>query len=566
MRHAYTATQVRDAELPLLEAGAPLMARAAFALYQSVVAELRERRGALAGSRAAFLVGTGNNGGDALFAAAHLALRPVGVDVVLVGERAHESGLTAVRGTNARVHVLTESNVEGLVALCLRADVLVDGVLGIGADAPARGRAGAFVGALSARLEETWLAVESPEETQLEVPRGLNLTAPRIVAVDLPSGIDATRGAISVGAGLLGSSAAAPAILRADTTVTFGALKVGLVVPPSSELAGRVHVVDLGLDLGEPVCSVIEPSDFSSGLLRALVARPSSSAHKYVRGVVGIEAGSAQYPGAGILATRAALACGPGMVRYLGERVVFDALVPAAPEAVPAHGRVQSHLIGSGMEPGDALRARLIDLLAREVPVVVDAGALALITSELAGLLGPRHVLTPHAGELAGLLSALGEHVTRADVEASPLAHARRAHDLTGATVVAKGPATIVAGPERTYVASSGTPRLATAGSGDVLAGILAACLALASADAEAGGRTLDGDDWALAAAGAAYLHGRAGTIAAGECSGRGGRADEPQSRPIRASDIIETIPAVCSELGAPAASAAANKSEVHNG
>ena len=509
MRHAYGADAIRAAEKPLLDAGVPLMARASRALFQAIVQEVRGRTGHVYGVRVAVLVGPGNNGGDALYAAALAAGTGMHVDVVLTGERVHEGGLAAVRASQARVLTLEPTTANEIVERCARAVVLVDGVLGIGASSAARGAAGELLRVLELRRAAAQDAF------------------PLIIAVDCPSGINCTTGEVTDPA----------RVLPADLTVTFGALKAGLVVPPAAVCAGQVRVVDIGLEPGKPALALVEDTDFAPvGLLHTLVARPDPYAHKYVRGVVGIVAGSREFPGAGVLATRSALACGPGMVRYLGDREVMRTLAAVAPEAVPTEGRSQAHLIGSGVVPTPALRERLMELLRGDGPVVVDAGALSLINDDVAQLLAPRHLLTPHAGELAGLLTALGQPTDRDEVEAAPLTYARIAQRLTGATVVAKGPGTVVAGPARVFVASRGSSRLATAGSGDVLAGIMAAFAALWSANQPQHG--VGADQWALVAAAAAHVHATAGTLAAGTAD-----------LPIRASNVIDELPHVLGDL-----------------
>lgn len=201
---AYTADAVRAAERPLLAEGQPLMAWAAAALAEVVAAEARAHPGPIL-----VLAGAGDNGGDALFAAARLAARTP-VDVVLVRDRVHRAALDAAVASGARVR--SASEVCDAIADYA---VVVDGILGIGrlSDRRLRGSARALVECIAARA-----------------------VRPRIVAVDLPSGLDPDDGTADA------------EVLAADTTVTFGALKAGLVRGRGPELAGRVHLVDLGLD------------------------------------------------------------------------------------------------------------------------------------------------------------------------------------------------------------------------------------------------------------------------------------------------------------------------------
>ncbi|WP_421743562.1 bifunctional ADP-dependent NAD(P)H-hydrate dehydratase/NAD(P)H-hydrate epimerase [Cellulomonas sp.] len=483
----WTSAQVRAAEEPLLAAGVPLMERAAFALHVHVVAALRELRGAVAGARVVVLVGSGNNGGDALYAGALLARRGVDVRAVLTGARVHEGGLAALLRAGGRV-----LHLEDAPAAASGADVLLDGVLGIGTDGSGlRGAAGALVEEIVARGR------------------------PYVVAVDVPSGLGVDDGRRE------------GVVLDADLTVTFGAAKPGLLLPPGGRAAGRVVLVDLGLELpGAPDMVRLEPSDVAD-----LWPVPAPDAHKYTRGVLGVVAGSRAYQGAAVLTTGAAVRAGVGMVRYLGD--AGDAVVAAHPEVVVGHGRVQAWVFGPGVSPDDAGQRRRIEyafehVLERGEAAVVDAGALELLPPHV----GPHAVLTPHAGELARVLSQRGEDVDRRAVEAEPLRWARRAHELTGATVLLKGPVTVVAGAQgAVYAQADAPPWLATAGAGDVLAGLLGALLA---------GRVDDvHDDPSLAAAlaaTAALVHGRAAHRAT-----PGG--------PVSAREVADALPGTIAEM-----------------
>jgi hydroxyethylthiazole kinase-like uncharacterized protein yjeF len=215
-RPGYLAAQVRAAERPLLEAGEPLMRRAAAAL----AAELR----ALAPRRVLTLVGAGDNGGDALFAVAELAAEGVAVDLVATADRHHEPAAAAALAAGARWVDAADA-----ARLAADADVLVDGIVGTGSSPGLRGPAREIVAAIAPVLDR---------------PR-----RPRVVAVDIPSGISPDDGSAPAPAG------APPAVLPADLTVTFGALKAGLLRDPGARYAGRIVLVDLGLDpyLGEPV-------------------------------------------------------------------------------------------------------------------------------------------------------------------------------------------------------------------------------------------------------------------------------------------------------------------------
>jgi len=320
-----------------------------------------------------------------------------------------------------------------------------------------------------------------------------------VVAVDIPSGLDADSGAVT------------GEIMAADVTVTFGTAKPAHLLGPAALRCGELVVVDIGLDLPAPAVERVELVDVAGRWRRA---NPFDD--KYSRGVVGVVAGGPDYTGAAVLAVEAAVRTGAGMVRYLGPEHPTELVRQRRPEVVAGPGRVQAWVLGPGVSPDDPeQQARIREALASGEPAVVDAGALADLPDEL----GPQHVLTPHAGELARLLGAW-----RADVEADPLRHAQKVHDRTGATVLLKGSVTTVVG-ERVYTAADAPTWLSTAGAGDVLAGVLGAALA-----------SRPHDDPALVAADAAVLHGWAATLASA-----GG--------PVGALDVAEAVPAALTSL-----------------
>jgi hydroxyethylthiazole kinase-like uncharacterized protein yjeF len=449
VRDAHTAAQVRDAEEPLLAAlpeGA-LMQRAAVGLAHAVA----ELLGHVYGARVLLLVGAGNNGGDALYAGARLARRGAVVDAVLLAaDRAHAAGLAAYRSAGGRV---VPSPRGGY-------DVALDGIVGIGGRGPLRPDAAALVA---------------------------DLGATPVVAVDIPSGVDADTGRVD-----------GPHVAAA-VTVTFGTHKVAHLVDPGARASGVVHLVDIGLELPAPAVEALQADDVA-----ALLPVPEPDAHKYTRGVVGVRAGSERYPGAGVLSVAGAASGLVGMVRYVpavGPGDAVSALVQAAhPEVVVGEGRVQAWVVGSGGGPsaGDQLRVALAD----EVPVVVDADAL----TALDGPVPVPAVLTPHAGELARMLG-----VERDEVERDQLHHARAAAERHGAVVLLKNRHSIVAHPDgRVRVTTVGPPWLATAGAGDVLGGLVGALLAagLDPFDAASAGSWLHGSAAALARPGGPLVAG----------------------------------------------------------
>jgi hydroxyethylthiazole kinase-like uncharacterized protein yjeF len=428
-----------------------LMQRAAYGLA-TVAAELLA--GHVYGARVLLLIGSGDNGGDALYAGALLARRGAQVEAVLVSGRAHEAGLAELRARGGRVVGLDAARAP---------DVVVDGIVGIG------GKPGLRPAAEAA------------------VRRFADAT---VVAVDVPSGVNVDTGELD-----------GPHV-HADVTVTFGTHKVCHLVDPAAEAAGVVTLVDLGLDLPEPDLAALQADDVA-----ALLPVPEPFAHKYTRGVVGVRAGSAAYPGAAVLCTSGASSGLAGMVRYVGEAA--DEVRARHPGIVVGEGRVQAWVVGSGGD--DQAAAALERALADDVPVVVDADGLRHVPR------GSGHalVLTPHAGELAEMLG-----VDRAAVEAGQLAHVRRAAEEYDAVVLLKDRHSLTASPDgHVQVTTSGGPWLAVAGAGDVLAGMVGSLLA-------AGLTPFD------AASVGSWLHGAAATLA-----GRGG--------PVTPEGVAAAVPEV---------------------
>ncbi|WP_130011861.1 bifunctional ADP-dependent NAD(P)H-hydrate dehydratase/NAD(P)H-hydrate epimerase [Serinicoccus sediminis] len=459
MLQAYAVPDVRAAEEEV-RAGLPdgeLMRRAARGLAE-VVASRHDQRG----GTVVVLAGPGDNGGDALHAAALLADGGSrDVRVVGVADRLHAGGLEAAQQAGLVVHDVAPDapelppEVEELLA---GAALVVDGLLGIG------GRPG-LRGAMRAAA------------------RAVPGTA-YVVAVDLPSGADPEGVVLPEDC------------VVADETVTFGVLKPVHLMPATSPVVGDVRLVDIGVGVeAAPVVERLEPADVAG-----LWPVPGAGDDKYRRGVLGVIAGSADYPGAAVLCTTAALETGVGMVRYLGPERAEDLVLAACPEVVPGQGRIQAMVMGPGvpLQDGETSDRRQVQwfrqALASDVPLVVDAGALQLLAHwQRTGHLrceAPT-LLTPHAGELATLLTELGgDTVEREQVEADPVRHARRAARATGAAVLLKGATTVVADPDpRVPVRTQADAPtwLATAGAGDVLAGICGALLATGMEPRDAG-------------------------------------------------------------------------------
>lgn len=505
MRGVWTAEQVRAAEQQLFATvpESTVMRRAAYGVAGATARLLAEQAGAVAGQRVALLVGAGNNGGDALWAGAFLRRRGVAVTAVLLApERAHAAGLAALHRAGGR-RIDAEHRDDAVRAL-RRADVVIDGIVGLSASGPLRPLAADLVA---------------------------EITAP-IVAVDLPSGVDPGTGAVT-----------GPAV-HADVTVTFGGRRPAHVLGEGALRSGRVQVVDIGIGgdlaigggspmtlgrLGEPDLIVLDHQDIG-----AFWPVPGPEDDKYSQGVVGVAAGSAVYPGAAVLAAGSAVLATSGMVRYAGEAA--DPVRSRWPEVVATGsvtdaGRVQAWVVGPGLGTGSAGRSVLAQVLRAGVPVCADADAITLLAQE-PNLWDERDpdtplVLTPHAGEFARLFGAIGD---------DRVAAVRRAAARVNAVVLLKGHTTVIAEPGgRVLVNPAHTAWLATAGSGDVLSGLLGALLAT-------------GMDPQLAAGSAAGVHELAGQLAAAGTPASAALAtagdDQVPGAPAPASRLVEAIPA----------------------
>ncbi|TQM64111.1 bifunctional ADP-dependent NAD(P)H-hydrate dehydratase/NAD(P)H-hydrate epimerase [Humibacillus xanthopallidus] len=448
MIRAHSVETVRAAEAQAM-AGLPegeLMQRAAGGLAEVAAARLEDSEG----STVVGLVGSGDNGGDTLYAVAELADAGYACAVVVLADGGRDAlrqeALETAEDAGTIVHVAADDE-EAATQVVAEADLVLDGIVGIGGRPGLQPRAARLVDAID---DDAW-----------------------VIAVDVASGLDPS--------GETGEDDA----VWADETVTFSTAKPAHLLPAGEAATGRLTVVDIGLDLSEAVAAV-ERLDYDDVAL--LWPVPGAGDDKYSRGVLGVVAGSEAYPGAAVLTTTAAAEAGVGMLRYVGSPTPVGLVHAAVPEAVIGTGQVQAWAVGPGLpaeepEPsGHSQLAAARVALASDLPVVVDAGGLELVD-------GPRPaptVLTPHAGELARLLTRLGQgsagsapEVTTDDVGADPLAHARRLADLTGATVLLKGATTLVVTPGHPVRSQADAPPwLATAGAGDVLTGVIGALLA----------------------------------------------------------------------------------------
>ena len=406
--------------------GSTLMQRAAAGLAAVVGRELRLVAGGHYGASVLVLAGSGNNGGDALHAAARLARRGVGVRLRRTGSGVHAGGWQAALDAGAR-----EVDADEAMALIDRGrvDLVIDGILGIG------GRPG--------------LSGEPAE-----LARACRRCGVTVVAADLPSGLDADRPGVADDA------------FRATVTVTFGARKPCHVSEPAASACGRVELVDIGLEV-DALAECWGPDEVA-----AVWPVPGPTSDKYARGVVGLDTGSRHYTGAAVLGAAGAVHAGAGMVRFTGADRAADEVIARFPNVVRANGRVQALVLGSGWGERVDAAETVAGAVASGLGVVLDADALSHLPT---GPLGARVLLTPHAGELARML-----RLDRTEVEADPVAAVREAVRRTGATVLLKGATQYVAVPERDRIgiAVPGPAWTGQAGSGDVLAGICGALLA----------------------------------------------------------------------------------------
>ena len=470
MRHYYTADQIRAAEAPLLASlpDGALMRRAAHGLATSIARELTLLTGGVSGRRICAVVGSGDNGGDALWAATFLRRRGAAASAVLLNpERTHAQALAAFRKAGGRV-------VESIPAAT---DLVIDGVVGISGSGPLRPNAA-------------------------EVFEGV--TAP-VVAVDIPSGIDVHTGV-----------ADGPHV-HAASTVTFGGLK------PVHALGdcGRVELVDIGLDLPRSDVLELEAADVA-----ALWPVPGPKDDKYTQGVTGVLAGSATYPGAAVLCTGAAVAATSGMVRYAGsatQQVISHWPEVVAAPTISAAGRVQAWVVGPGLGTDETGAAALWFALETDLPVIVDADGLTILAAhpDLVVNRAAPTVLTPHAGEFERLA---GSPPGDDRIDAT-----RKLADRLGVTVLLKGNVTVIAEPGGpVHLNPARQSWAATAGSGDVLSGIVGALLAAGLAPPQA-------------AAAAAYVHARAANLSAVDPG--------PRPAPTSASRILAHVRAAIASL-----------------
>jgi ADP-dependent NAD(P)H-hydrate dehydratase / NAD(P)H-hydrate epimerase len=428
-------------------AGRALMENAGKAVAQAVAGRQS------AGGRVVVLAGPGNNGGDGFVAARLLAERGYPVTVLLVGalDKLKGDAATAAKAWDRGVAAAKPGELAG-------ADIVIDALFGAGLDRPVSGLAQAMIEAVNAQ-------------------------AAPVVAVDLPSGINGTTGAV------MGTA------IKAQQTVTFFRKKPGHLLMPGRAYCGKVSVAPIGIPV--TVLERIHPrtSENVPELWRAKFSVPRAQGHKYDRGHAVVVSGPSWSTGAARLAARGALRAGAGLVTIASPReaLAVNAAANLAIMVRPVDGaaelarfladpRLNAIAIGPGLGVSDATCELVLAALSGERTVVIDADAItsfAKSPQRLATALKERGeratILTPHEGEFSRYF-----HTLDVDTKVgSKLERARRAAELIGAVVLLKGPDTVVAGPDgRASIAANAPAFLATAGAGDVLTGITAGLLA----------------------------------------------------------------------------------------
>ena len=463
-----TAAEMRMIEDRAEAAGvskATLMENAGLAVAQ----ELWMQLGSLEDRRICVLVGPGNNGGDGLVAARHLHEWGAQVRCYALRPRDDEQWRRAVDSGVACGSVAEDENFEALEAVLQGSEAIIDALLGTGSNRPIEGDLAGIMTRLAAIRDRT-------------VP-------PKLIAVDVPTGLDADSGRLD------------PLAVAADETVTFHAAKIGLYVQPGASAAGDVQTIEIGVPAG--LDDDIRTEVIERRAMKALLPARPPDAHKGTAGTLLVVAGSANYPGAAVLAASAAYRAGAGLVTLAAPASFIYQLAGAMPEvtllplpdadhpgaigpsAAPlvldALDAADALAIGCGLGGSEATGEFVVDLLSRAGAadlngIVVDADALNHLShrpdwnaAEPANL-----ILTPHPGEMSRLTG-----IATDELQARRLTLARDSAADWNATVVLKGANTVIAAPDgRAAVSQAAEPALATAGTGDVLTGAIGALLA----------------------------------------------------------------------------------------
>ncbi|MCL6589924.1 MAG: NAD(P)H-hydrate dehydratase [Firmicutes bacterium] len=477
--------------------GILLMERAAL----EVLSEIKRYFFDLQGKRIFIFCGKGNNGGDGMALARLLTETDADVTVVLISPREQYQGLAREnleRAEKYGVRVIVtplDGNVSALNEF-QQADLIVDAILGTGTT-------GSPKGAVAAAIEI------------------INRLNKPVFAVDVPSGVDVDNGAVPGTA------------VKATRTITFGLPKPGLLIFPGAEFTGELIVKSIGFPKQLLESDALSIHFLTASEIRTLLPKRPVTAHKGTTGQVLVIGGSPGMTGALALATLGALRTGAGLV-FAGVRPDLpfpekapEVIVKYWPSLIGQWDRYRAIVFGPGLSTAGDGRVILADLLSqKENPVVIDADGLNLLAEDLSLLKGniskPPVVLTPHPGEMSRLTG-----IPVSDLQNNRLEIAKSFAVKWGVTLVLKGARTVIAASDgRTYINSTGNSGMATAGMGDVLAGIIGSLIA-------------QGRDPVSAAAAGTYLHGLAGDRAAAELGSAG----------IIASDLLARIPMAIREL-----------------
>ncbi len=503
---------IKEARIP----GLTLMSNAG----AGVVAAMEHVFGPLAGKAVTVVCGKGNNGGDGFVVARLLRQKRTQVQVLLMTQPSDLAGdaktmyrrFVSVAGRSA-VHVCPAN--DRTRTLLRTSDLIVDALLGTGLSAPVTGPYRKAIDAIN--------------------DAGLPVTA-----VDLPSGIHADTGAVL------------DVAVRATLTVTFGLPKLGLYVGPGIDHAGEIRVVDIGIPQRYADAVESRISLITMDTAHRLLPQRIPSAHKGTYGHVGIIAGSVGKTGAAALAAKAALRVGTGLVTVATPTSVNDTLEAKLLEAmtVPMPETEARTLARSGLErlvsfanarsaiavgPGLTTHPETVELIQAliprlEKPSVLDADALNALAGRTSLLTACKiqPILTPHPGEMA----RLEEQATPQSINADRIGTATRFAQRRGVILVLKGARTVVAHPDgRAAICPTGNPGMATAGTGDVLTGMIVGLLAQRLSE------------WDAACAGV-YFHGLAGDLAAAQLGPAG----------MTAGDVIDRIPYALTHAASPVA------------
>ena len=495
---------IRDFGIP----GMVLMENAAAA----VMTAMEKFFDGLQGVKVGIICGKGNNGGDGLALARRLRITGVPVRVALLASFGALKGEAKVNLSILRkmdVEIIQNASSRSLADIVGWSDVLVDALLGVGLSSPLKG-------------------------TYAQAVAMINSAGRPVVAIDLPTGIDADTG------GVMGTA------IRADLTVAMAFLKRGLVLYPGAGYAGTVRVADLGIPAEVAEKENISVSLLDRGSIQGVICSRLADAHKGDFGHLMVVAGSPGKAGAAIMSARGALRAGAGLVSVatpnnivpiIQSQVVEAMAVPSAEsiegtlgigsaeELLKAAGKMSAAAIGPGLSTHHETAQVVRNLIQRlTIPAVIDADGLNALVGFLDILkrVNASIILTPHPGEMGRLLG-----ISSGDVQRDRIAIATAFALKHKVTVVLKGAATVVATPHGwVFVNSTGNPGMASGGTGDVLTGMIGSFLA-------------QGYTASQAACLGVYLHGLAGDLAARDKGDAG----------MIAGDLIEKIPEAIKEV-----------------